>query len=149
MASNSTAISAQGSKVFVDTGTDANTPTWTQIKGVKTYSGFDGTATVIDTTDLDSTAKEKRPGLMDNGQFSMDVNRNITDPGQAALLANQANQVVIGFKLQYPDGSADQFEAFVSSFPIAGGVDAVITSTVTLEVSGPVTPVAADAGTGG
>jgi predicted secreted protein len=145
MAGNSTAISAQGSQMFVDTSMSGSAQ-WTQIKGLKSYSGFDGKATVIDVTDLDSEAKEKRPGLMDNGTFSMDVNRNLTDPGQAALLAMQKSQEIKTFKLVYPvdsDLNPDTFSAFVTSFPIAGGVDGVMTSTIALEITGPVTPLVA------
>ncbi|MFP3548920.1 hypothetical protein SB748_36635, partial [Rhizobium sp. SIMBA_035] len=64
-------------------------PTWTKVKNVKSYSGFDGSATEIDVTDLDSEAKEKRLGLMDNGSFSIDVNVNMSDPGQAAMKTAQ------------------------------------------------------------
>ena len=118
----STAISAQGSKFFIDTAAEgAAQPTWTQVKNLKSFSGFDGSATEIDVTDLDSTAKEKRLGLMDNGSFSIDVNVNIADPGQAALKAAQKASSLESFKLQYPDGSADTFDASVKSFPIAGG----------------------------
>ncbi|MBW0450844.1 phage tail tube protein [Paraburkholderia phenoliruptrix] len=140
----STAISAQGSKFFIDTAAEgAAQPTWTQVKNLKSFSGFDGSATEIDVTDLDSTAKEKRLGLMDNGSFSIDVNVNIADPGQAALKAAQKASSLESFKLQYPDGSADTFDASVKSFPIAGGTDAVLTATVSLTISGAVTTVPA------
>ncbi|WP_153135173.1 phage tail tube protein [Paraburkholderia agricolaris] len=142
----STAISAQGSKFFIDTAVKgAAQPTWTQVKNVKSYSGFDGSATEIDITDLDSEAKEKRLGLMDNGSFSMDVNVNMADPGQAALKVAQKASSLESFKLQYPDGTADAFSASVKSFPIAGSTDGVITSTIALTVSGAVKPVAAGA----
>jgi predicted secreted protein len=142
----STAISAQGSKFFIDTAVKgASQPTWTQVKNVKSYSGFDGSATEIDVTDLDSDAKEKRLGLMDNGSFSMDVNVNMADPGQAALKAAQKASSLESFKLQYPDGTAAAFSASVKSFPIAGSTDGVITSTIALTVSGAVKPIAAGA----
>ncbi|SDR19093.1 hypothetical protein SAMN05443245_3436 [Paraburkholderia fungorum] len=142
----STAISAQGSKFSIDTAANGATdPTWTAVKNVKSYSGFDGTATEIDTTDLDSEAKEKMLGLIDNGSFSIDVNVNMTDPGQIALKAAQKALTLQKFKLTYPDGSSDSFSAFVKSFPIAGATDAVITSTIALTISGAVTTAAAGA----
>ncbi|TGP12920.1 phage tail tube protein, partial [Mesorhizobium sp. M2D.F.Ca.ET.233.01.1.1] len=93
----------------------------TKTKKVKSYSGFDGSASEIDVTDLDSTAKEKRLGLIDNGSFSIDVNVDMTDPGQIALKAAQKASSLQSFKLEYPDGTADTFDGFVKSFPIAGG----------------------------
>ncbi|KVD52454.1 phage tail tube protein [Burkholderia ubonensis] len=148
---SSTAINAQGSRFYINTGkaTDAK-PTWTKVNNVKSFSGFDGTANEIDVTDLDSKAKEKQPGLMDNGSFSLDVNRNLKGAGQAAMLAAQKSQATTDFQLVYPDGTADQFRAFVKSFPINGGVDAVMTSTIALTVTGEVVPVApGDVATGG
>jgi hypothetical protein len=140
----STAMSAQGSQFFVNTAADgAAQPTWTKVKNVKSYSGFDGSASEIDVTDLDSTAKEKRLGLIDNGSFSIDVNVDMTDAGQLALKTAQKASSLESFKLQYPDGTASTFDGFVKSFPIAGGTDAVITSTVALTISGPVTDVPA------
>ncbi|WP_186270012.1 phage tail tube protein [Burkholderia gladioli] len=140
----SSAISAQGSKFYIDTAADgAAQPTWTQVKNCKSYSGFDGSATEIDVTDLDSTAKEKRLGLMDNGSFSIDVNVNMADPGQAAMKTAQKASSLEQFKLEYPDGSADTFAASVKSFPISGATDAVITSTIALTISGAVTTVPA------
>ena len=142
----SSAVSAQGSKFYIDTAADgAAQPTWTKTKNVKSYSGFDGSASEIDVTDLDSTAKEKRLGLIDNGSFSIDVNVDMTDPGQIALKAAQKASSLQSFKLEYPDGTADTFDGFVKSFPIAGGTDAVITSTIAITISGPVTTVAAGA----
>lgn len=140
----STAVSAQGSKFFVDTAASgAAQPTWTPVKNVKSFSGFDGSASEIDVTDLDSVAKEKRLGLIDNGSFSIDVNRDLTDAGQLALKAAQTASSLEQFKLQYPDGSADTFSGFVKSFPIAGGTDAVLTSTVAFTISGAITSVPA------
>ncbi|WP_321902088.1 phage tail tube protein [Paraburkholderia tropica] len=142
----STAISAQGSEFFIDTAASgAAEPTWTKVKNVKSYSGFDGSATEIDVTDLDSEAKEKRLGLMDNGSFSIDVNVNMSDPGQAAMKTAQKASSLESFKLQYPDGSYDTFDASVKSFPISGATDAVITSTIALTISGAVTTTAAGA----
>ncbi|WP_063895373.1 phage tail tube protein [Burkholderia ubonensis] len=148
---SSTAINAQGSRFYINTGKPADPkPTWTKVNNVKSFSGFDGTANEIDVTDLDSKAKEKQPGLMDNGSFSLDVNRNLKGAGQAAMLAAQKSQATTDFQLVYPDGTADQFRAFVKSFPINGGVDAVMTSTIALTVTGEVVPVApGDVATGG
>jgi hypothetical protein len=113
-------VSAQGSKFYIDTAADgAAQPTWTKTKNVKSYSGFDGSASEIDVTDLDSTAKEKRLGLIDNGSFSIDVNVDMTDPGQIALKAAQKASSLQSFKLEYPDGTADTFDGFV--YPVPNG----------------------------
>ena len=139
----SSAISAQGSKFSVDTAADGVTePTWTQVKNVKSYSGFDGTATELDATDLDSTAKEKLLGLMDEGSFSIDINTNMADPGQSALKAAQRSSAKLQFKLDTPDGYSYTFFGFVKSFPLQGGVDAILATTVQMTITGSVTETA-------
>ncbi|WP_321940041.1 phage tail tube protein [Paraburkholderia sp. J8-2] len=135
---SSTAISAQGSRFFINSADSGAQATWTPVRNLKSFSGFDGTASELDVTDLDSVAKEKMLGLVDNGSFSLDVNRNLKDPGQAALKAAQVSSTLEQFKLRYPDGSTETFSAYVKSFPISGGVDAVMTSTVALTISGAV-----------
>lgn len=139
----SSAISAQGSAFSVNTAADGATdPTWTKVKNVKSFSGFDGTATELDATDLDSTAKEKLLGLMDEGSFSIDINTNMADPGQAALKAAQRTSAKLQFKLDTPDGYSYTFNGFVKSFPLQGGVDAILATTVQMTITGSVTETA-------
>jgi hypothetical protein len=141
----STAISSQGSTFSVDTAADgAGTPTWTNVGNIKSYSGFDGSATEIDVTDLNSVAKEKRLGLQDWGSFSLDANINYTDAGQAAMLASCKAKTVKQYKLTLPDGSAKTFAAYVKTFPLAGGTDTVLTGTIALTITGDVTDVPAE-----
>ena len=140
----STAISAQGSKAFINTGT-APLPVWTQVKNLKSFTGIDGTAAVLDASDLDSVAKEKVLGLIDNGTFSIVVNRDLTDPGQAAVMAAKNSGAATGFKVTLPDGSGDTFNVLVKTFPLVGGTDALLESTIAMEISGAVTPIEAGA----
>lgn len=137
----SSAISAQGSKFSINTGTDA-VPAWTRVKNVKSYSGFDGSATELDTTDLDSEAKERLLGLQDWGSFSIDVNIDYADPGQAAMLASKKASTQKQYKLELPNGYTHTFLASVKSFPIAGATDALLTNTIAMTISGDVTTTA-------
>lgn len=141
----STAISSQGTTFAVNTAASgAAQPTWTNVANIKSYSGFDGTATEIDVTDLNSTAKEKRLGLQDWGSFSLDANINYADPGQAAMQASRKAGSALEYKLTLPDGSAKEFSAYVKSFPLAGGTDTVLTGTIALTITGDVTDVPAE-----
>lgn len=142
----STAISAQGSKFEINTAAaGADDPVWTRVKNIKSFTGFDGTSTEIDKTDLDSDGKEVELGLPDWGNFSLDANINYDDPGQSAMqdayLARSAKQ----YRLTLPNGMAKQFDAFVKSFPLAGGVDALMTGTIALRITGTVTTIPAGA----
>lgn len=116
---------------------------WTQIKELKDFSPSGASASSQDVTDLDSTAREFRPGLPDNGDFSFDINYKDTDPGQAALLAAFAALATKPFKLVDPTATAFTFDAFVTKFPTVpkGGVDKVLEGSVTLKITGAVTVV--------
>ncbi|WP_144154454.1 phage tail tube protein [Paraburkholderia sp. BCC1885] len=134
----SSAISAQGSALAINVD-DADPTVWTKVKNVKSYSGFDGSATSLDTTDLDSVAKENLLGLQDWGSFSIDINIDYSDPGQAAMLASKRASTKKNYQLTLPSGDVATFLASVTSFPIAGGTDALLTATVAMAISGDVT----------
>lgn len=130
-------ISAQGSTLEVNTGTDA-VPVWTKIKGLMSFSGLDGEASDIDVTDLDSTAMEYISGLVDEGKFGFEVKTLHTDAGQLAIRAARASGDVKGMRLTFPDEVVASFDVLVKSVPVAGGVNAVIKGSVSCKVTGPV-----------
>lgn len=121
-------------------GSPVATPaTWTAIKNFKTVKGFDGKVAKLDATNLSSTAKEYVPGLLDPGQFTFDVDVDMTDPGQTALRNFLYSAAVVSFKLTLPNGHTATFSAFVESFPWDGGVDKLLSANVNLMITGPVT----------
>ena len=106
----------------------------------KTWSGFDGQASDLDATDLDSTAMEYRMGLQDNGQLTLGLQINDTDDGQQALRGSLASagptsKVVITFK----NGKTRTFQAYCKQFSEQGGVNQIIEGSAVLRISGSVT----------
>lgn len=133
----STAITAQGTTLSIDTSVSGG-PTYTPVANIKSYSGFDGSAAEIDVTNLDSEAKEFRLGLQDNGQFTLEIDRDFSDAGQTALLVARQTGEKKQFKLLLPNGENAIFTAFVKKFGLGGGVDQVVKSGVDLRISGAV-----------
>jgi len=131
----SQAISSQGVKIQVSDG--AATPAFVDLCEIKTFNGFDGQASEIDVTTLCSEAKETRLGLQDFGGFTFEMNYVPDDPAQMIMQDLKAAGMPGDFKLLLPapHGSWD-FTAYVKSFPIAGGVDGVLTSSVALRITG-------------
>lgn len=133
--------------VLVDTtggvalaGSPIATPqVWTPVNNFKTIKGFDGKTTVLDATNLSSTAKEKRAGLIDFGQFSFDVDVDVSDAGQVAMRNFQVAATLTQYKLTLPNAHTATWTAFVETFPWDGGVDKLLTANVVLEITGPVT----------
>jgi predicted secreted protein len=134
---SSTAQTAQGTTIAIDTGT--GTPTWTPIVNVSDISGFDGKASEIDTTDLSSTAKERRLGLQDWGNVTLALNINLKDASHSALLAAKKAGTQKSFKVTLSDATTIAFSAFVATFPISAKVDGVYTGSVSLTITGDIT----------
>lgn len=111
----------------------------TKISNLKDFSGFDGAPSEIDVTNLDSTAKEFRLGLVDFGQMSITIDQDNSDPGQQACRTAQVAGTLKQFKLTLPNAVTATFNAYVKKFPTSGGVDAVVKSTMDLRISGAVT----------
>ncbi len=120
-------------------GGTATPQTYTKVNGLLSFDGFDGSADELDTTDLDSTAKEFVSGIKDEGKFGFEIKTLKTDNGQIALRAARANGNIVGFKLTLPDASVASFSALVKTIPTSGGVNAVLKGKVDCKISGPVT----------
>lgn len=131
-ASTSTAVSAQGSTLSI-----GETPT--PIGNLISFSGMDGSSAEIDVTNLVSTSKEYRLGLRDNGSFSIELDRDLADAGQVALLAAQASSKATPFALALSDGNTATFTGFVKKFSMSGGVDQVIKGSCDIRISGDIT----------
>lgn len=140
---NTFAIDIDTTGLTITAGTATATPTtFTQVNNVKTYSGFDGSASELDRSNLSSTAKEFLLGLVDPGQFSIEIDHDLNDAGQAALRAKQQSGVITNFKLVMPGGLANEtytFTGFVKKFSLSGGVDQIVKAAVDIRVSGTVT----------
>lgn len=134
---SSQALEAQGMELQIGDG--ASPEVFTAISEIKTFSGPGGSATVIDVTDLSSSAKEKRMGLADEGQLSFTINYIPTDDEHAALREARANRAETNFKLVFTDDSPSttwSFSGFVTGFSVSGAVDGVVEANVTIEITG-------------
>lgn len=125
-------------KTITASGT-ATPNTYTTIANIKDFSGLDGSAADIDVTHIGSTAKEFRPGLVDNGGFNCNLDLDNSDPGQLAVRAAQVAGVVKQFKLILPNANVASFSGYVKKFGASGGVDAVVKSAFDVKITGAVT----------
>ena len=125
-------------KVITASGT-ATPQVFTNVANIKDFSGFDGAASEIDVSNLDSLAKEYRLGLTDPGQFSINIDYDNTNAGHVALRAKQVSGLLSNFKLTLPNTNVINFTGFVKKFSLAGAVDAVAKTAVDIRISGPIT----------
>jgi hypothetical protein len=110
---------------------------WAQLCETKTFNGFDGQASEIDVTTICSEAKESRSGLQDFGSFNFDMNFVPSDESQKALMDAKATGKPIWVRVTLPDNlGAYVFQALVRQVTLSGGVDAVLSSSVSLRITG-------------
>ncbi len=98
-------------------GGSATPQTMTSIGEVTSFGGFDGEASEIETTNLQSTAKEFLLGLKDPGSCRIGLNV-VTDTGQAKLRSLRLSAATGYFLLTYSDATVTAFQALVKSFSL-------------------------------
>ena len=132
------AIKAQGTLFQLGTGSPL---AYTTIAEIVSFNGPGGSVSVIDVTDLASSAKEKIAGMNDNGQLSFECNFIPTNTQQAALKTAKEAGTQVKVKLVFTDTGTTEwtFDAIVTGFSITGAVDGVVKASVTLEISGSIT----------
>jgi hypothetical protein len=139
------AFEAQGTE-FYWSGTTAATTAAAQLVGeVTDFSGPGGQASIIDITNLGSTAKEKLVGLRDEGQVSMTLNLSFSDAGQVALRADRATRSRKKCVIKFNDNTTDAaktkatFDGYCMGFSITGAVDNKVSANAVIEITGGVT----------
>ena len=137
---SSSALDSQG-VIISYLGTNSSPPAYIAIPEVVNIQGPGGQANEIDVTDLNSTAKEFRMGLQDEGSITMDILYIPANASHAALRAARAGQTLTGFQITFTDSPETnwQFNGFVLGFEISNAVDDVTKASVTIRVSGAVT----------
>jgi hypothetical protein len=132
------ALDTTGGTAYTSGGT-ATPVTFSAVGNIKDFSGFDGSASEIDVSNLSSTAKEYRLGLTDPGQFTINIDYDGTNAGHIALRAKQISGLLSNFKLTLPNAQNITFTGFVKKFALAGAVDAVAKTAVDIRISGAIT----------
>lgn len=112
---------------------------WTKVSNFKTFNGFDGQPTELDATNLDSTAKEVRMGLVDYGQLQIEMDQDNSDSGQTAMFTAYTASTLKQFKITLPNANTATFSAYVRRFSSQGGVDQILRRQAELRINGAVT----------
>src|SRR5215831_17859191 len=95
----------------------------------------------IDTTHLASTAKEYILGLKDPGEFTIDVNFNLSDAGQQKVWDALDSTAAQPVNVLFANATGFNFNALVKGFESSGNADDKIDGTITLRITGAVTRV--------
>lgn len=129
-------VRSQG--MTVGLGDAASPEVFTTIDGIQGINGPTGTATVLDASDLSSTAKEKIIGLRDWGSFTLTTKYDPEDATHASLRGKLGATTSDNYKITFADASPAttwDFAAFVTGFAVSAGVDAILMVDITLEIT--------------
>lgn len=121
-------------------GDGASPEVFTVIAEITDYDGPGGQAAVIDMSHAQSTFKDKKMGVPDEGQFTISGNFIGTDAAQTGLRTDRKNRTRRNFRATFTDSgpSVANFAGFVLSFSTRGAVDDKISFSVTIEIDGEV-----------
>jgi hypothetical protein len=140
---NTFAVNLDSTGKTITAGTGTFTPTaYSAIGNIKSITDFEsGSASEIDVTNLSSTAKEKRLGLVDNGGFSCAIHHNNADVGQAAAQARRLDGAPVNMKVILPSGTTPtaSFSALIKKFSKNAAVDGVVEGSLDVTVNGAIT----------
>ena len=133
------ALEAQG--MDIQLSDDASPEVYTSIGQINSITGPDGSAAEIDVTDLSSSAKEFKMGLADEGSVTLEGFYIPTDTQHAALRTKKNSRVTGNFKIVFTDSPQTtwSFAAYVTGLSLTAGVDAALTGSITLRITGSIT----------
>jgi hypothetical protein len=136
---SASALESQG--IIVQIEPRGSPQVYETIPNTKDVSFRTGSASVIDVTDLASSAKEKRMGLQDEGQMTFTLQFVPGNSLHAELISAKGDRQSRAFKVLLTDSPTTTywFRGFVLSVPISASVDNVIESAVVVEITGLVT----------
>lgn len=117
-------------------GNGASPEVFSTITGIQDIKLPSPTSSEIDTTDLESTAKEYLLGLADYGEVAFNGKFLPSLSIQQQLIADQLARDVHTFKVTMSDTSTCTFSATVKGLDFTGAVDDVYKWTITLRVTG-------------
>lgn len=113
---------------------------YTAVPGVTSIDGPSGSGQEIDVSDLDSTAREFIQGLPDEGNVTLEMNYMPGNAAQERLREARAAREKLNFRIAFnttPE-TGQQFEGYVVEFSHAAGVDAALTASVNIRITGAV-----------
>ena len=115
-----------------------------EVGEIEDMGGFGDEANIVTFTALNNRRVRKLKGSFDGGNMELQLGRDLTDLGQAALKAAQAADDDYGFKVTFNDegtGSPSSpttvyFRAKVTSFTTSpGNADSILAAAATLAIT--------------
>jgi predicted secreted protein len=115
--------------------------TYTLIAEVRNVGGPGFTRDSVERTHLGSTGgyREFFPGLRDGGEIEFELNLDFEQASHSpstGLFSTYEDDTIHTFQLTFPDGTICEFDGFITDFEFDIPLDDLITSSVTLKITG-------------
>lgn len=144
------AISTFGSTLKIGTTTSGAYTAPNTAVGEVTSMNLDGVKlNAIDVSGLTDRFRKFIPGMIDSGTISMEVNLDPDDAQQAAIIglldntaastAPVAKSILVEFGSSNNKGATFSCVGIVTDFSVKGALDAAVTASIQIKVSGSVT----------
>ncbi|WIF95015.1 phage tail tube protein [Caminicella sporogenes] len=114
---------------------------FTEIELLMEVPELGGDPEKIDVTTLSDKVKKYIPGVKDLGDlaFKFLYDNSTVNSNYRVLKGLEENNTLATFKVQYPDGTAHEFDAYVSVKMDAAAVNAALTFTATFSLQSDIT----------
>lgn len=135
------ALKSQTSTVHISNenadSTAYGSATFAKVGEVTNIGAPSGEAADIDTTHLESAAKEYLVGLPDEGNIEIAMNAIAGDAGHDELIAAKDDQSRRWVKITWSNGDIWYIKGLVKKYTWSAGVDAKIEAAASFRTSGP------------
>jgi len=142
---NSAAGIGLGTLLSINTGT-TQTPVWTTVGEIKNITQSGRQVATEDVTNMQSSAREFIPTLLDSGTWKIDCSYISGDAGQQAMESAFQSLTLKMFEIQLPKtskqtstGDLFAFSALVQDINHTISVEKATMLSATIKVSGPIT----------
>lgn len=134
------ALKSQTSTVHISNedadSTAYGSATFDKIGEVTNIGAPSGEAADIDTTHLESTAKEYLIGLPDEGNIEISMNAIASDAGHSELITAKDAQTRRWLKFTWSNGNVWYVKGLVKKYTWSAGVDAKIEASASFRLTG-------------
>ena len=116
-------------------------PDFTEIELLMEVPELGGTPEQVEVTTLADGVRKYIPGVKDLGElaFRFLYDNSSATSNYRVLKELQENNEVATYKVEYPDGTAHEFDAYVNVRMDAGTVNAALTFTATMSLQSEIT----------
>ena len=129
------AISTYGISLMYKEGTGS---TYTKLIDIKDFPDLGGAPEMLETTTLSDNMQTYIPGIQSLDALEFTANYTLTDYKKIKAMEGKDTAFAVWFGAEGADGKFN-FNGQISAFPVGGGVNEVVSMTISIAPSTPIT----------